>query len=303
MLAFDGVYAEDDDGFIRFHVVGPPSDTEVLRLADRIAHRVKKLILREGLNIDAKHDEQPFLAELYGAAVKGRILSGPFAGRQIVHVGDLENGHGRDVKTSPRCVNVNGVGLHANTAIPAHDRVRLERMCRYMCRPPIALERLKMLSDGSLKYKLKKHWRDGTSHVIFQPLEMMERLAALVPAPRFNLIRYCGVLAPSAAWRRFIIPKEENAETETAICKGGSGKNDLRSRPRRYAWAELLKRVFSVDVLKCDKCAGRMRILCAVNPPAAIRKILECLGLPSRPPPISPALLRCKYGEIVPIPA
>ena len=126
MLAFDGVYAEDDGGFIRFHVVGPPSDTEVLRLAERIAHRVEKLILREGLNIDAKHNEQPFLAELYGATVNGRILSGPLAGRQTVRVGDLENGHGHNGNTSPRCVNVNGVGLHANTAIPARDRVRLE---------------------------------------------------------------------------------------------------------------------------------------------------------------------------------
>jgi hypothetical protein len=58
-----------------------------------------------------------------------------------------------------------------------------------MCRPPIALERLKLLSDGRLLYRLKKHWRDGTSHILFHPLELMERLAALV-------------LAPSASWRR-----------------------------------------------------------------------------------------------------
>ena len=44
----------------------------------------------------------------------------------------------------------------------------------------------------------------------------MERLAALVPAPRFNLIRYSGVLAPASSWRRIIIPKEDIAEKETA---------------------------------------------------------------------------------------
>ena len=61
-------------------------------------------------------------------------------------------------------------------------------------------------------------------------------------------------------------------------------------RPRSYSWAELLRRVFSVDVLECDRCGGRMRILCAINPPDAIRKILDCLGLPSKPPPpIAPA--------------
>ena len=123
---------------------------------------------------------------------------------------------------------------------------------------------------------------------------MMERLAALVPAPRFNLIRYSGVLAPASSWRRIVVPKEDIAEKETAVQKNKSENKDLRSRPRRYAWAELLKRVFSADVLYCDKCAGRMKILCAVNPPTAVRKILDCIGLLSRPPPISPALLQ--YG-------
>ena len=74
-----------------------------------------------------------------------------------------------------------------------------------MYRTPIAIERLKLLSDGGLLYRLKIIWRDGTSHIIFHPLELMERLAALVPAPCFNMIRYSGVLA---SWRSFIIPQE-----------------------------------------------------------------------------------------------
>ena len=74
--------------------------------------------------------------------------------------------------------------------------------------------------------------------------------------------------------------------------KGVSGR---RPRPKRYVWAELLKRVFAVDALECDRCGGRMRILCAVNPPEAIRKILACLGMPIRAPPIAPALI--EWGD------
>jgi hypothetical protein len=48
--------------------------------------------------------------------------------------------------------------------------------------------------------------------------------------------------------------------------------------------------LWEVDVLECDRCGGRMRILAAINRPEAIKAILECLGLPSRAPPISPAL-------------
>ena len=69
----------------------------------------------------------------------------------------------------------------------------------------------------------------------------MERLAALVPAPRFNMIRYSGVLAPSASWRRPIIPKEDISEgNEKEMKEGKTVKKSSQSRPRRYAWAELL---------------------------------------------------------------
>jgi hypothetical protein len=107
-------------------------------------------------------------------------------------------------------------------------------------------------------------------------------------------VRYSGVLAPSAGWRDRIVPKaeeEEAGEATAGDCGTVEGKTtkEPRRHPRRYAWAGLLKRVFAVDVLRCDECGGRMRILCAVNPPEAVRKILDCVGLPSRPPPISPA--------------
>jgi hypothetical protein len=77
--------------------------------------------------------------------------------------------------------------------------MRLERLARYAGRPPLATERLSLLPDGRLLYRLKRRWRDGTTHVIYEPLELMERLAALVPPPRFNVTRYYGVLAPAAA--------------------------------------------------------------------------------------------------------
>jgi hypothetical protein len=77
--------------------------------------------------------------------------------------------------------------------------MRLERLCRYAGRPALATERLSLLPDGRLLYRLKRRWRDGTTHMIFEPLKLVEKLAALVRPPRFNLVRYHGVLAPSAA--------------------------------------------------------------------------------------------------------
>jgi hypothetical protein len=141
---------------------------------------------------------------------------------------------------------------------------------------------------------------DGTSYVIFDPLDLIGKLAALVPPPRFNLVRYHGILAPSARWRSLIVPVESKDGDPSRGCpecsegknngQGERHKSPGKMHPRNYSWAELMKRVFGYDVLKCDACGGRMRILCAINPPAAIKKILDCLGLPSRPPPIYPAV-------------
>jgi len=60
--------------------------------------------------------------------------------------------------------------------------------------------------------------------------------------------------------------------------------------PRNYIWAELMKRVFLVDVLQCERCGGTMKILAAIHPPEATTKILDCLGLASRAPPLKPAV-------------
>ena len=76
-----------------------------------------------------------------------------------------------------------------------------------------------------------------------------------------------------------------HGRSDRTLRRGGKS-----SRGRNYTWAELLRRVFAVDILACPDCGGRMRILSAIHSPEAIRGILDCLGLPSRAPPISPAL-------------
>jgi hypothetical protein len=144
-------------------------------------------------------DSQPLLAELYGASISGRVASGPRAGSRTARLGDAVEIEDLAVPSIPRCATIAGFNVHANVGVPGRDRLRLERLCRYAGRPPVATERLSRLSGGKLLYRLKRRWRDGTTHLIFEPLELLEKLAALVPPPRFHLVRYHGVLAPSAA--------------------------------------------------------------------------------------------------------
>ncbi len=331
-LTLDGVYSENEDGALLFHPAGTPSEEEVARVAARVAGRVKGLLAHraEAGAFDAEPDAEDLLPALYGAAVAGRALSGPRAGLKAVRLCGVDGHVSDDGEASfpSCCAEADGFGLHAGTAIPAYDREGVEHLLRYMCRPPIALDRLERLPDGRLLYRLKKRWRDGTDSIVFEPLEFLERLAALVPAPRFNMIRYSGVLAPAASWRDRLAPCGQEPGDETAVERpepspgtacpqdrpadadispvGGEGcpqpALSKKQRSKRYAWAELLKRVFAADALECDRCGGRMRILCAVNPPEAIRKILACLGMPIRAPPIAPALIEWGDGaEDIPV--
>ena len=169
----------------------------------------------------------------------------------------------------------------------------------------MALERLSRLPDGRLVYRLKRMWSDGSTDVVYEPQDFMAKLAALVPAPRVHLTRFHGILAPAAKWRPLIVPKP-SVESDVSLAAvplsvpaSAPGINDpieakvtTKDMPprRNYAWAYLMMRVFQVDVLKCERCGSRLRILAAIHPPDATRKILECLGLPSRAPPLASAV-------------
>jgi hypothetical protein len=61
---------------------------------------------------------------------------------------------------------------------------------------------------GNIRYKLKTPYRDGTTHVIFEPLDFMARLAALIPRPRANLTRFHGVFAPNSKHRALVTPSK-----------------------------------------------------------------------------------------------
>ncbi|MHC5028581.1 MAG: transposase [Planctomycetota bacterium] len=299
-LALDGVY--DARAGMRFRALAPPDDDEVARVTESVVRGIARLLERRGLGPDddeidpVAHDE-PLLAALYSASVRGRIATGSRAGQPVSRFGDRVEIDQLPVSRGQRCASFGGASLHANVAVPARDRQRLERLCRYAARPPLAIERLSRLDDGRLLYELKQPWRDGTTHIGFEPLELLEKLAALVPPPRVNLVRYHGVLAPAARHRAQVIPSGPAPEPRPAhggcerIRQGDEPSDTEKSppRPRNYTWAELMRRVFEVDVLVCSLCSGPMRVLAAIHPPEATQAILDCLGLPSRAPPVSPA--------------
>jgi hypothetical protein len=170
--------------------------------------------------------------------------------------------------------------------IEADDRAGLEQLARLRHPTPLAAARLQIIDDEHLTFRLKTPWSDGTSFLVLSPLELIEKLAALVPPPRLNLIRYHGVLAPNASERKQIVPSPPPATesgTEPAALDAPP------ARAHRLTWAKLLARVFDLAGTLCPACGGRMRLIAALTDEVSIRHYLKGVGLPSAPPPIAPA--------------
>ena len=302
-IVLDGAYAAEPGGAVRFHRLPPPTNVEVERTTRRIVRRLRRLLIERGLTpdsdasaADSLPEDQPLLAEIYAASVRSRIAMGERAGLGVLRIGELVDPEEAAFVTGPRCAMIDGVSLHANVSVPARDRRRLEKLCRYIARPPVSTQRLSKLSDGRLLYRLKRKWRDGTTHVVFHPLELVEKLAAIVPPPRIHMVRYHGVVAPRAGCRRNVVPAP-TAKGHDAN-RDGDDTRDCSHVSRSWTpWAVLMRRVFAVDVLECPKCGGKMKILATIHPPEATTAILESLALSPRAPPMAPAPPRYSAGE------
>jgi hypothetical protein len=282
-LLFDGVYTRaSPTARPGFHRLPPPTDADIAALLARAERRVRRLLIRRGRWPDADAGSDPFAAQepLFASAVaaslQGRVALGPRAGQPVRRLRSAA-----DVTTTGRrSARLEGFSLHADVAVPARRRDQLERLVRYLVRPPLALDRLTESPGGQLLYHFRRAWSDGSTALLLEPLELLERLAALVPPPRRPLLAYHGLLAPRAEWRAAVVPKPSPADARLPA-------DGLI--PRRWPWARLLQRVFGFEVLVCDRCGGPRRILGVVTEPPAVRRLLATLGLAPQPPPGRPA--------------
>jgi hypothetical protein len=165
-----------------------------------------------------------------------------------------------------RVAQANGFSLHAGVTTEAGERGKLEPLYRYVSRPAVAIERLSLTAQGHVRYALKSPYRDGTTHVVFEPLDFLSRLAALVPSPRVNLRRFHGVFAPHHRLRARIAP----GQGARGQARAGSGPSRLGAATE----AGLLDRGRAVRAVW-----GRMRIIACIEDPDLIEKILRHLGL------------------------
>lgn len=180
--------------------------------------------------------EAPTLAGLAAASVRAL---GPRAGTRVARCGSPPE-EVAPITVGPCHAHVGGFDLHAGIVVRAGERERLERLCRYTLRPPIAQK------------GLRRH-----DPLRFEPVALLERLAAQIPWPRINLVLYCSILAPRARWRAAVVASagSERPDVPAVRVPNRLRGNDSAGRPHRrgYLWAELMRRTFGVDVLDAPR--------------------------------------------------
>ena len=288
-LALDGafLYEARGDRPLEFVELAPPTGDDVARVLAGTARRLVPLFEArlEDSDDDAWARDEPLLAWLAQASLRTRIATGPEAGERWRRFGDrVEPGEG-NAGADRAIARHHEMSLHAEVAVPANDRRRLERLCRYVARPPIANDRLRELPDGRLALQLKTRWRDGMTHILMERRDLIDRLVPLIPPPRAHQVRYHGILAPAASLRSRVVPDRDEAGTGTLERDERPEFESAIRRARRLRWAVLLQRVFEVDALRCPNCGQTLRLLAAIEDAVVARAILASIAPAPRAPP------------------
>ena len=215
-------------------------------------------------------NEDDSLLQLQASSVNYRIAVGKDAG---IKVFSLQTLPAKDSENYGQLAKIAGFSLHAGFFANTQQKDKLERLCRYIARPAISENRLSLTTTGNVRYELKTPYRNGTIHVFFLPIDLISKLAALVPPPKLNLTRFFGVF-------------DLNANVRAEVTASQRGKNrsrlaeHLKASDKPYhahsmSWAQRLKRVFNIDITQCEACEKfNVKIFACKTDPVVIYRIL-----------------------------
>ena len=295
-IVADGVFVQHDDG-LAFVALPAPSDEDV----EAIALGIVRAILRV---LASQSDEPAADADPEAEAVDATLAEAAnLQSERLPHVDALadDDDHGdakrkRKRRTAMVKTDLGIFSVHADTSVAPGDAAALERLVRYAARPGFSQQRLSLSASGKVVYKLRRAYYTGQTEVVLEPVAFLRRLAALIPPPRQNQVRYFGLLASQAKDRNKLRALRCQDDPGDAAPAGGSGAAPPSDEPAepaaktyRAAWAVLLKRIFKFDALVCPTCQGPRKIIAAITTRDAIDKILAQLGLPNEVPVFSPA--------------
>jgi hypothetical protein len=236
-LVLDGVYALTADGEATFHPqADDPSPRSLAALARRLHRRLEAIAPRSAAKVGSRSARAPKRVR-----IEQRIAVGP-AVRRIASAPKPDD-------SGARMGAAQGVTVRAGPVVAATDRAAVARLAGYLTRAMPAAAAFSRGPGDAIRYRLLRPFADGTTHVEFTPVQLAQRLRALGPAGRSPRITYHGVLAPHAATRRQVVPRQLEL---TQVVSAPRPRSGTRGRSRSPT---------NVAAHPCPTCGQPMRLV------------------------------------------
>ncbi len=177
-----------------------------------------------------------------------------------------------------------GFSVWGEQVVYPEEGERLERLARYVTRPPLAVGLVEETGEGRIRVRTPPDPRTGTTEVELDPEEFLHALGRQVPDPGQHMVRYYGLYANrsrrewQARWRGDPWGEGEPAPGVTVPEASGPGHGG-RAGSRTGSWARLLRRVLEVDPLLCPQCGVKMKVVSVVTEPRVVDRILRHVRL------------------------
>jgi ribosomal protein S27E len=180
-----------------------------------------------------------------------------------------------------------GFSVHNRVRVEPEDGRAVERLARYIMRPPISLERIRWSGDGEVLYRPKgghagRARQPGDPPEAFDPAEFLARVIMHIPEPRRHLVRYYGWYSNVSRGKR---RRQVEAVTDTGPCDGEQARSTQSDRDHspdaralRRSWAQLIKRIYEVDPLVCPSCGSEMKVIAFITEHEVVDAILRHLA-------------------------
>jgi hypothetical protein len=176
-----------------------------------------------------------------------------------------------------------GFSVHNRVRVEPEDAAAVERLARYILRPPFSLERMSWGGEGEVRYR-RKVGHDGGSYPAsdqvetLDPEELLARVIMHIPEPRRHLVRYYGAYSNVTRGKRRRQMGEAGDVSGVAEDASRQKTPPADERRLRRRWSRLIKRVYEVDPLVCPSCGGEMRVIAFILDPAVVDAILRHLA-------------------------
>jgi hypothetical protein len=213
-VVVDGVFertsAQDGTERARFHPLPPPQPVELTSVAYDVYRKFEVWLKNKELMRLADADETYANEDALATCLRGSLGIGQVV--ELDEAGDVRCSREQadeqrfTQRKSPQTGEFGGFSIHAGVTVHAADNDGRERLIRYCARPALSMERLSETSDGLIAYRLRHAQKGKATHRVMRPIDLLARIAAIIPPPRHPLLRYFGVFGPHSSWRKLCVP-------------------------------------------------------------------------------------------------